>query len=498
MPLTRRNVLAIGFLFSLLVNFGLHWRIFPQDVQGKHNWRQSQTMWNVRNFVRYDNDIFNPRVSHFNGSDNNLQRLEFPLMQWGIAQIVRHTGHEVLVARLSVWAISVAGLVAFGLLILTMGFTPWVAVVGTVFLQFSPVFYFYSVNVLPDVLALSAGMWYLYLVFAYFRDRRWWQVMAAALALGIATLAKLPFAMFGIVGIVYVLGRLFRNGKFDWRVIAFAGLHILFILPAVKWYMWVMPGWTSNPVLYGIFGSTNTPEQNLAIFHHYWRQYIPYDLLSPAVWVFFLLGMFIPGKRNTEVPYARYVWALAIMTLVFVILQWNTITYVHDYYLLPLLPWMYIVVAAGASRWWEWTGGGRWKQIGSGLLAAALVAAPVYAYSLRTPLWSQKASAYYPVMRDVFAHQKALQEVVDDDAKVIVLNDISVHIFTWLIRKRGYVFHSDAMRPRWINDLHQKQGVDYLYSNSRRFDQDSIVQTYLDSLVLQAGDIHVYRIADRK
>ncbi|MCP9236153.1 glycosyltransferase family 39 protein [Lewinella sp. JB7] len=498
MALTSRYAVLTGFVLSLVVSIVLHWQIFPQDIQGRHNWRQSQTMWNIRNFVHYDNDILNPRVSHFNGSNNNLLRLEFPLMQWGIAQVVRHTGHEVLVTRICVWATSVTGLVAFGLLLVTMGFSPGLALVGTTLLQFSPLFYFYSINVLPDVLALAAGIWYLYFLFAYFRDRRWWQVVAATLALGIATLAKLPFAMFGIVGLLYVLTRLFRRGGINGRLFFFAGAHLLFLLPAYKWYAWVMPRWRNSPTLYGIFGNTNTPEQNQAIIDYYWQQYFPFDLLSPAVWLLLLVGTLLPVRRRADFPYAGYVWALAAVTLAFAVLQGNTITMVHDYYLLPLLPWMYIVVAAGAERIWRWTATNAWKPLGIVLIAGALLAAPGWAYWLRQPLWAQSASAYYPVMRDVFNHQKVLREAVDDDAKVIVLNDVSYQIFTWLIRKRGYVFHGNAVRPAWIDDLHEKHGVDYLYSNSRRFDQDSTIRTRLDSLILEAGDIHVYRIADRE
>ncbi|NJB84581.1 hypothetical protein GGR26_000326 [Lewinella marina] len=493
MRLPQRPALLAGFLLSLLVSIGLHWTIFPLEIQGRHNWRQSQTMWNVRNFLHYDNDIRNTRVSHFNGSHDNLLRYEFPVLQWSIAQVQRAVGESVLVARVVVWLVGVFGLAGFFLLLRTKGVPPGISLVGTVLLQFCPLFYFYTVNVLPDLLALSAGIWYLYCCFAYFRDERWTSLFGAVSFLLLATLAKLPFAMFAIVGVVYTLGRVWQPGRRR-RAMAFAGLHLLFIVPAVLWYRWVMPGWGSNPVLYGIFGSANSREENLKILDFFLEQYIPYDLLSPPMWGLLLLGILWPATRRTPVPYARYVWALAGVTLVYVALQWNTITVVHDYYLLPLLPWLYIVVTAGAGRIWQWTSGTRARGAGAVLVGAAVLAAPWYAYQLRQPLWAAETGAYYNVMQDAYRHQEALQAAVDDDEKVIALNDISAHIFTWLIRKRGYVFHSNHLQPEWIDDLHRNRGVNYLYSNSRKFDQDSAVQTRLDTLLLEAGDIHVYRI----
>ncbi|THH39959.1 glycosyltransferase family 39 protein [Neolewinella litorea] len=496
MRLPKRPAVLAGFLLSLLVSIGLHWTIFPLEIQGRHNWRQSQTMWNVRNFLHYDNDILNARVSHFNGSHDNLLRYEFPVMQWSMAQVQRLTGESVLVARTTVWLIGVFGLVGFYLLLRTMAFSAGLSLVGTVFLQFCPLFYFYTLNVLPDLLALSAGIWYLYLTFAWFRDRRWPQLLGGLAFLLLATLAKLPYAMFGIIGVMYTLGNLWRAGRFQPRVIGLAALHLLFLLPAMLWYRWVMPGWGSNPVLYGIFGSANSRAENLKILDHFLEQYIPYDLLSPPVWGLLLLGIFLPATRSGGVPFLRYVWGLCGVTLLYVALQWNTITVVHDYYLLPLLPWLYIFITAGAARIWRWTAGAGFRPLGAGLIGLAVLASPYYAHQLRQPLWEAPTGAYYNVMKDAYRYQEALQEAVDDDEIVIAINDISAHIFTWLIRKRGYVFHSNGLQPEWIDDLHENHGVNYLYSNSRKFDQDSAVQTRFDSLLLKAGDIHVYRIAD--
>ncbi|WP_116107705.1 ArnT family glycosyltransferase [Lewinella sp. IMCC34191] len=486
-----------GLIVSFAVSFVMHVDVFPREIIGMHDWRQTQTMWNVRNFERYDNDIRSPRVSSLNGAKKNLLRLEFPIMQWGIAQVVRLTGQDVLTARVCVWLIGIAGLVGFFGLLRTMGFSPGIALAGTVLLEFSPLFYFYTVNVIPDMFALSAGIWFLFFSFRYFRDRRWWQLLASAIALMLSSLAKLPFAMLGIIGIVFVVAEIIRHRRITRDAVAYPLTHLVFFSATINWYATVMPTWGSSPALYGIFGSTNTHQENMRILYHWMEQYIPYDLSSRPIWPFFILGALVPvGNRLVRVNYGKYVWSLAFITLLFVILQWNTITFVHDYYLLPLLPWLYIVVTAGLERVWRWCLLlPRWKYaLALPLLISPVVAAPVFASELRDPRWEGYYGSFNGQVMDAYKYQRELQAITGPDEKVIVLNDNSMQIITWLIRKRGYVFGNDALEPGWIADVVDNDDVSYLYSNTRTFEQRPDIAPLLDSLVASYGNINVYYV----
>ena len=138
--MTLRIILV--FVLSGALSVWMHRDTLQRDIYGLHDWRQSQTMWNIRNFARYDNDLYTPRRSSFNGSNNNVARMEFPIMQWGIAQVARLVGaeDELVISRVSVFILSLSGLVAFFLLLRAMAFPPWIAVAGTVLLQFNPLF----------------------------------------------------------------------------------------------------------------------------------------------------------------------------------------------------------------------------------------------------------------------------------------------------------------------------------------------------------------------
>ena len=496
----RSYLIALGFLASLCLSALLHWPVFNLDVQGRHNWRQAQTMWNVRNFVRYDNDITHPRASSFNSTNDNLLRYEFPIMQWSIAQVQRALGEEIWIARTMVWLIGAFGLLGFYLLLRVLAFPVGIALFGTFLLQFSPLFYFYTINILPDNLALVAGIWYLYFCFAYFRERRPWQLLGLGSFLLLATLAKLPFAMFGIVGLVYCLRHLWgsiTSGRVRWRVVGVGTAHLAFLYPAYRWYATVMPGWKNNPVVYGIFANAADAATNWKIFNIHATDIFPYSLLSPAVWLPFALGTFYAGRRIGAPFSARpYIWSLVFITFLFLALQWNTIGTVHDYYLLPFLPWMYITVTAGVQRLWQWSqacSSTHWKWLPLATLTLVFVGAPLDAYQLRQRYWEASHGYKYNEHRDIYTHQTALQAAVDDDDLVIVLNDHSMQIFTWLIRKRGYVFGHNSLQPPWIDDM-RRRGATHLYSSSRVVDQNPEIQARLDTLVLEAGNIHVYRL----
>jgi hypothetical protein len=42
----------------------------------------------------------------------------------------------------------------------------------------------------------------------------------------------------------------------------------------------------------------------------------------------------------------------------------------------------------------------------------------------------------------------------------------------------------------------QNNGVQYMYSDSRIIDQSPEIEPFLDSLILQAGSVHVYKLKE--
>ena len=161
---TNKNISLLILLFFVSVSFYQHSNLLNKEIVGRHDWRQSQTMWNIRNFVRHDNCILNSRDNSFNGNRDNILRYEFPLMQWTIAQIQKLLGEQIATVRVSVFLIGISTLIFFTLLIHHL-FEDWyVAIFSSILLQYSPVFYYYTINPIPDNMAFSFGMAYIYYI----------------------------------------------------------------------------------------------------------------------------------------------------------------------------------------------------------------------------------------------------------------------------------------------------------------------------------------------
>ncbi len=62
------------------------------------------------------------------------------------------------------------------------------------------------------------------------------------------------------------------------------------------------------------------------------------------------------------------------------------------------------------------------------------------------------------------------------------------------IDKQGYVFDKDDLPAMWIEDMILRRRATYMYSDSRKVDTSAAVLPYLDSLIIQAGTIKVFRL----
>ncbi|NJN78975.1 MAG: glycosyltransferase family 39 protein [Saprospiraceae bacterium] len=204
----------ILLILSILVSLLMHTPNLKTEIRGVHNWRQSQTAWNIRNFVRHDANILNPRISNFNNPKNdNIYRYEFPIMQWSIAMVQKVFGEHVTIMRLSIFLLGALTIIGFFFLLKALDLNDWTALIGAILLQFSPVFYYYSINPIPDNLALTGAVWYLYLILKYFKKGKNSYLIGAAVSLLIATWAKLPFLMFSIGSIVYFFKEIIHQKK---------------------------------------------------------------------------------------------------------------------------------------------------------------------------------------------------------------------------------------------------------------------------------------------
>ena len=205
-----RRKLVVYIVIPLL-SFALHFHIFPRDLVGFHAWRQTQTQINVENFYSEDMNILYPRINE-RGDGDGIHRMDFPLMQWIFALVYRLLGHDVLLSRLLSFVIGVVTLYGFNHLIRNVFRDNRHAVFGVWAFCFSPVFYYYTVNPMPDNFALCCSVWGMALFFKYIRTKSLIDASLSAVCLGVATLAKPPFVVCLAGVAAYIMTGAVRSG----------------------------------------------------------------------------------------------------------------------------------------------------------------------------------------------------------------------------------------------------------------------------------------------
>ncbi|HMG15679.1 MAG TPA: glycosyltransferase family 39 protein, partial [Saprospiraceae bacterium] len=335
-------ILIVGFVLSLF----MHLNIFKTDLIGVHLWRQSQTQWNINNFVDQDFNILNPRTASFNQGKDNIYRYEFPVMQWLVACFIKIFGNNILVTRISMFLLGL--FTCFGLFTLFRQVTQdyIISSLATFAFCFSPIFYYYTMNPLPDNMALCCATWYLVYIMKLKDNINWKNIFISAFFLLIATLSKLPYIIFG-ASLLVVLS------KRDNFHVAFKTLLIyaLILFPALLWYVWVIPGWNGNGIINGIINSPVTIGRGVDILIYHFHEMFPHHLMNTASTILFLFAVYFAFKEKLFRSYPfQILLASYIMCIFYFLFEFPMIEMIHDYYMMPFLPLLFAGVCFGLKK----------------------------------------------------------------------------------------------------------------------------------------------------
>ncbi len=472
----------IALFAFVFVSFLQHKEHITKDIQGIHSWRQSQTMWNIRNFVRHDANILNPRINSFNGGKDNTYRYEFPIMQWSIAMVQKIGGEKIEIVRIIIFLIGIGSILGIFFLIQYVLKNWLTALVAAVLFQYSPVFFYYTINPIPDNLALCGGIWYIYFIVKYFNTLKNKHLILGSISLLMATLAKLPFLMFSILSVVFFISKIIKQKKLTKQDLNFVLIQFLILTPAFFWYAWVMPSWGGNPILTGVFGDNFSMSESMKIIHYHATEMFPNILMSAPVWILFFIGLYdlITNKYK-----ASWVYSLICITIVYLLLELNTIGTGHDYYMFPFLPWLFLVIGFGIESIRRYS-----PLLKYGLVGLCIWSA-IYTYKETYSMWSLEKTYFN---EDVFLYSKELKDAVPPGENCIILNDISSYVFSYRIDKMGYIFKNDYLPVGWIDDMVRNHNVQYMYSDSEKINNDEDVKRYIDEVILTKGTVKVMKL----
>lgn len=470
------------FLFLLFFIYIVsHLFILKMDLTGVHLWRQTQTQHNIQNFYRQDNNIINPRYNHLSlDTDSDIIRMEFPIMQWIIAQTYILFGESILLTRICMLLFGFIGVCFFYQLVLLFTSQKIVAFVSGLSYIFSPVFFYYAANPLPDIFALSFAVGGLYFFYRYIYYNKFVSLVLSGLFFGIAILAKLPFVIYGIIFFYYFLLFLFQTKISD--AVKIAVVYLLALLPAVFWYSWVIPTWGSNAVVNITPFSNEYFNKAPAILKYHAFTMFPKLVLNYLNFILLVLGVILIF-RNKKFSYRNISLFLGLLICVlYLLIELIPIDIVHDYYMLPFLPFLLLVIAYFINKIY-------YRKI---VLFIIIVLLPICCFYSLKGYWSCE-SAY--TNNNLFIYKKELREIVPNGTKCIIMNDVSCQVYPYFFDKKGYLFNENWLPDTELwNAMIDQRNARYLYSDNRDFENREYVKIRLDSLLLQAGNISVYKL----
>lgn len=472
---------ALILLSIAVMSLVLHYPHLYKDLIGIHLWRQCQTQWNTLNFYRYDMNIFNPRSPVFDMFDDDIMRIEFPLMQWLVAVIMKIFGDAIIVTRLTYFTVGMGSVLGMYKILKRLTASEVGSWLGAWAFSLSPVFFYYTINPLPDNCALFAGIWYLYHFLSYLHTRKFSHLVYSGIFLCIAALTKLPYIIFAAGAVYYVLKNILKKESYQ-----VAAVHIISILPVASWYLYSISDWSGNGVLYGIFKNQLPAETYRIILKYHAKTMFPSLLLNYVNLALLIAGaiyLFTDRKYKTTEFKALFFCVLAC--IVYWLLELNMISTVHDYYMMPFLPFLFIVVGYALARFWR-------GHIALKLtaVACAIILVPV-TYHATKKSWSVEMSFYNP---DALINRNELRKAVPADAKCLMGRHEAPFIMAYLFDKKGYSFSTDTFNPVDMKYLIEDKKTAYMYCNIRSVDSAASLQPFLKRLVMKRGSVKVWEL----
>ena len=483
--LEKRHRLLL-FVFIPLLSFSMHYRIFGLDIMGVHSWRQTLTQSNIVNFYEEDNNILDPRINE-RYQWKGIYRMEFPIMQWLFAQTYRVFGNDILLTRILSFMMGLFAVWGLYFLVLQIFRNKLVAVLAAWAFNFSPVFYYYTMNPLPDNFALCFAIWGAAFSFKYMRDDKLSSLMIAAFSISLATLAKMPFGLFYIIPGVYFLQKISKKRfKAIGEDIAHIISSLLLMAPAIVWYAWVIPKW-QNGITKGVLSGNDTSFSQLwdYLSYHLFSSF-PELLLNYLSLPFFIWAVWLIFKKKLYKKALFVVLAVwGILILFYFFFEINMIARVHDYYLFPFLPLIFILVAYGIKDLLEKAN--KQKLI---VVFSLLLLLPLSAYLRIDKRWNPEWPGFNS---DLITYHDELKNAVPDSCLVVVGNDASPAIWLYYVNKKGWVYRHNNLTANKLIEI-RKFGAKYMYSDSRQIDEDSLISRQFERIVTEQGSIRVFEL----
>lgn len=465
------------FAVAIGISIFQHYRIFSLDVIGYHSWRQTQTQQVIENFANIDFNILNPRLNDLHYPDG-VFRMEFPLAQWLVGGLYRLFGNHLVISRLFFFVCTLFSVFGMFKLIGLLSQNILVKYLGVWFFLFSPIIYYYSVNPMPDNLALCFAIWALYFWIKYLKTSENRAFIFSCIFLMLSVAVKLPFIVYGAM----YLSRIYQNKNIHLK---FIFIPFLICLPALIWYTTVIGTWMDNGIVQGMLGSDMDALRLLGILQFNVISTMPELLVNYATFPLFVIGLYYTykcfSKKNLIHASLGFI---GIFCIIYFLYELNMIDKVHDYYLFPFLPLLFIVVVKGVNVILS-----NAQSSLKYLVILSFILCPITAYLRCNTRWNEQSPGF---PKEYLSEKKKLQEIIPYNSPIVVYNDESRSIVLYHLKRKGWSHYKYGFKRETLKD-NIKNGARYLITDLP-LDTNQAICHHLDKLLFVKNNVTLYSI----
>ncbi|MBS1772010.1 MAG: glycosyltransferase family 39 protein [Bacteroidetes bacterium] len=479
----QRNYRFILVLIPAL-SMLMHLHVFKLDLVGIHVWRQTETQTVINNFYREDFNILHPKINREPDTDR-IFRMEFPIMQWLFALFYKFFGNHIAISRVLTFMIGLGSV--YGMYSLAKGLfkNKAVATICAWAFNFSPVFYYYTLNPLPDNFALCMAIWSLALFVRYCSGYKLIHIILSALLLSLATSAKLPFILFGAFIGIHLLYLLIKKEIGIGKFISCALTYLIALSPSLWWYYTVIPTWKGNGIVAGVTSNSGSIAYITHILSSTLISILPELLINYGSVLFFLAGFYyLFATKRYKHKYFPALLSCSLAVTGYYLFEINMIELVHDYYLFPFLPLIFLIVAYGAYQLLN----SKHKTLKT-ISLVALCLLPLTAFLRADSRWDTKDPGFNAVL---YHNKDEIRNIIPQESYCVTGNDESGYINLYYLDRKGWNFSNDNLTNENIS-FYISKGAQYLVSDSK-VDTTAFVQSHIEKLIFEKDNLRIYKL----
>lgn len=464
----------------VLVVFVIQIPLLNSPPQGTHFWRKCLTLSVARNFYEESMNPMKPRLDCRFDSDG-VTGMQFPSYEYGLALLYQVTGEHYFVQRLYaflLYVLFVAGVFYLSRFLFNADTGALTAAAAAAI----PEEIFWSMNALPDTLAITAAVWGMYCALLFFSRLRVYYLIVGVLFFTIAALTKAQYFL------VVAIAPLFWQHRQRYRMLInkqnlfYAIACSLSFGVVYSWYSYSRTLIQTSAVQLIDLNLISLPQNN-RLFQVLVRNFyadIPLMLVGSVMSVLAVLIFMREVQHKSRYLFTGF--AAFIIVFTFHVMK-SEKTEQHAYYLWVYLLLIIPVLAFVFNRLLCSTFKGVYLFVfAAGLLVnILLVSSRLYS----TNELPRKEYLDAQMLRN-------LRSAVNDTCRCITGPDQTSCVDLFFLHKKGYniPFRENANRV----DGYISRGAGFLYSADTLFLNDSLVKAHLSSLILQEGNMRVYRL----